>query len=64
MERRIDVFMTKAMKKSGYCKFTVSNETTQAMMHVIWMFSKNWRYTDAFNHRLILHQINIFNEML
>jgi len=45
--------MANSFKKAeGHCKFTISNENVGRMYPIIWSFSKKWRYTDAFNHRL------------
>lgn len=46
--------MAKAFKKAGgRCKFTISNEEIGRILPFIWSFSKTWRYTDAFNYKLL-----------
>jgi len=47
--------MAKAFEKYGQCKFTVSNENIDRMYPVVWSFQKKWRYTDVFNHRLLIY---------
>jgi len=51
---RVALFMAKALKKTDWnCKFTISNANIDRMFAIVWSFQKKWRYTEAFNHRLV-----------
>lgn len=57
---RIMVFMDKLYKASGNrCRFTVFNkDNLGSSTNLAWSFTKNWRYTQAVNDRLVFYMKN------
>lgn len=51
------VFMDKLYKASGnHCRFTVFNKGDfGSSTNLVWSFTKNWRYTQAVNDRLVFY---------
>jgi len=53
---RVMILMDKLYKESGnHCQFTFFNQDDFGGLsgHLVWSFTKHWRYTHAVNHRSI-----------
>ena len=53
---RVMVYMDKLYRESGNrCHFTALNADNKPLIGLVWPFTKNWRYTQAVNHRSVIY---------